>query len=395
MSKKVAVIIVAAGQGVRATTGPTGVPKQYVPLACIPLLSRSVAAFDMHDAVDLILPVIGRDHGAFYSALNLTSGKLLSPATGAASRQGSVLNGLLALEPHTPDLVLIHDAARPLVPAQVIENVLNALVDSKAALPVVPVTDTIKRSSDGAFAAGTLDRAVLWAAQTPQGFDFKSILDAHRAAATHDQEFTDDAAIAEWKGFEVKLVQGHPRNLKVTRPEDFALAEHWLGSGRLMETRTGTGLDIHRFEPGDKVRLAEVDIPHTARLSGHSDADAALHVLTDALLGALAEGDIGQHFPPSDQRWKGEPSRTFLQFAAERVAERGGRIVHLDLTLMCEAPKIGPVSHQMRQNIAEICAIDVSRVSVKATTAEKMGFVGRGEGLLAQGTATIELPRQP
>lgn len=395
MGKKVAVIIVAAGQGVRAASGASALPKQYVPLAGTPLLARSIAVFEAHSRIDLILPIIAKDHSAFYAALELDSGKLLSPVTGAASRQGSVLNGLLALEPHAPDHVLIHDAARPLVSSEVIDNVLNALDHDRAVLPVVAVTDTIKLSTDGLVSAGTIDRSELRAAQTPQGFDFTSILAAHQAAAETGRSFTDDAAIAEWSGIEVRLVAGHSRNLKVTRPEDFALAEHWLGTGTSMETRTGSGLDIHQFVPGNNVRLAEVDIPHTARLSGHSDADAALHVLTDALLGALAEGDIGQHFPPSDQRWKGEPSRTFLSFAADRVVERGGRIVHLDLTLMCEAPKIGPASHQMRRNIAEICGIDLSRVSVKATTAEKMGFVGRGEGLFAHGTATIELPRQP
>lgn len=393
MGTRVAVIIVAAGQGIRARATGDDLPKQYRMLAGKPVLSRSIEAFMAHKSIHLVLPVIGTGHAALFDGLDLQNAKLMPPVFGASARQGSVLAGLHALHAHAPDLVLIHDAARPLVSSDTIDHILSALEQSRAALPVVAVTDTIKRSADGQIASGTEDRSKLWAAQTPQGFDYAAILDAHERAALSDDMFTDDAAIAEWAGIAVTLAEGDPHNIKVTRQQDFALAEHFLGGVQTMETRTGTGLDIHRFEPGTRVRLAEVDIPHSAKLAGHSDADAALHVLTDALLGALAEGDIGQHFPPSDDKWKGAPSRTFLSFAAERVAARGGRIVHLDLTLMCEAPKIGPVSGQMRANIATICGIPVSRVSVKATTSERMGFVGRGEGLLAHGTATIELPR--
>lgn len=393
MRKTIAVILVAAGQGTRAQGALVGAPKQYRDLAGMPVIIRSFNAFAQRTDVDWIVPVISPEHADIYADMDLSADALLAPVSGGATRQASVLAGLEALEPYAPDLVLIHDAARPLVSAQVIDNVTGGLSDALAVLPVTPVIDTIKRSAQGQIANGTEDRSALWAAQTPQGFVFADILSAHRAAAQTEESFTDDAAIAEWAGITAHLVKGDPHNIKVTRPEDFGLGAYFLGERTIMETRTGTGLDVHRFVAGDHVRLAEVDIAHIAKLSGHSDADAALHVLTDALLGALAEGDIGTHFPPSDEKWKGAPSRTFLSFAAERVATRGGRIVHLDLTLMCEAPKIGPHARQMRENIAAICQIDVSRVSVKAGTAEKMGFVGRGEGLFAQGTATVELPR--
>lgn len=387
-------IVVAAGQGVRARTDGTALPKQYMVLAGKPVLERSIAAFQNHPDVDIILPVIGSGHQSYFEKLDLSTTKLMRAVPGSDTRQGSVLAGLRVLVAADPDYVLIHDAARPLVDPVTITNVIDALESLKAALPVVAVTDTIKRSSDGLISQGTEDRSQLWAAQTPQGFHFAEILQAHMSAAESGQDFTDDASIAEWAGLDVRLVEGDTQNLKVTRPEDFARAEHMLETGQMMETRTGTGLDIHRFVAGDHVRLAEVDIPHSAKLSGHSDADIALHVLTDALLGALADGDIGQHFPPSDAQWKDAPSRTFLDFAVNRVTARNGRIVHLDLTLMCEAPKIGPASGQMRANIAAICGIAKSRVSVKATTAEKMGFVGREEGMFAQATATIELPRE-
>ncbi|MCB1516035.1 MAG: bifunctional 2-C-methyl-D-erythritol 4-phosphate cytidylyltransferase/2-C-methyl-D-erythritol 2,4-cyclodiphosphate synthase [Hyphomicrobiaceae bacterium] len=394
----VAVIIVAGGKGIRATSQglsrDEAIPKQYQLIAGFSLISRSILAFADHRKIDVIQCVIGQDHRELYDLHALESGKLLEPVVGGSERQASVLAGLDALEKLRPELVLIHDAARPLVSPEVIEDVLKHLKSATAVLPVVSVVPTIKHSEDGARVDGTPDRSKLYEAQTPQGFRYPDILEAHRKAAKEaDMVFTDDASIAEWAGMEVALSKGERHNIKVTTPEDFALAELYLGQKQAMETRTGTGLDIHRFVTGDKVRLAEVDIPHTHRLEGHSDADAALHVLTDALLGALGEGDIGRHFPPSEPRWKGEPSATFLQFAAERVRERGGRIVHLDLTLMCEAPKIGPHADRMRENIARICGIAVSRVSVKATTSEKMGFVGRGEGLFAHGTASIEVPR--
>jgi 2-C-methyl-D-erythritol 4-phosphate cytidylyltransferase/2-C-methyl-D-erythritol 2,4-cyclodiphosphate synthase len=385
--KTIAVIIVAAGVGERMGGGP----KQYRLLTGTPVLARTIAAFTGRDDVTWVLPVINPSHTDLYAGLGMADAKLLPAIGGAPTRQGSVLAGLEALAPHKPDLVLIQDAARPLIDDDTISGVIAALGD--AALPVLPVTDTIKRSSDGRLAEGTEDRRTLFAAQTPQGFAYPAIVDAHRRAASEPTEFTDDAAIAEWAGIAVTLTKGSPRNLKLTHPEDFERAERLLG-GRSMETRTGTGFDVHPFEPGDAVWLGGVRIPHTARLKGHSDADAALHALTDAIYGALGEGDIGTFFPPSDPQWKGAASAVFLKHAAGLVAERGGRIVNLDLTIVCEAPKISPHVTAMKAAIAEACAISPARVAIKATTSEQLGFTGRGEGLMAMATASVELPRE-
>jgi 2-C-methyl-D-erythritol 4-phosphate cytidylyltransferase/2-C-methyl-D-erythritol 2,4-cyclodiphosphate synthase len=385
--KTIAVIVVAAGTGARVGGGP----KQYRMLAGVPVLARTIAAFTRRGDVNWVLPVINPSHGDLYASLKLDDPKLMPPVGGAATRQGSVLAGLEALASRAPDLVLIHDAARPLVDDDVISGVITALGD--AALPVLPVTDTIKRSSDGRFAEGTEDRNTLFAAQTPQGFSYHAILDAHRRAAAEPAEFTDDAAIAEWAGIAVTLTPGSSRNIKLTHPADFERAERLLG-GTSMETRTGSGYDVHAFEPGDAVWLGGVRIPHTARLTGHSDADAALHALTDAIYGAIGEGDIGTFFPPSDPQWKGAASSVFLKHAAGLVAERGGRIVNLDVTIVCEAPKIGPHVPAMKAAIAEACTISPARVAIKATTSEKLGFIGRGEGVVAMATATIELPRE-
>jgi len=384
----IAVIVVAAGTGARMG----GLPKQYRPLAGTPVLARTLAAFLGRDDIALVLPVVNPAHLEAYAALGLASPKLLPAVGGAATRQGSVLAGLEALAPHQPDLVLIHDAARPLVEAATISGVIAAL--GEAALPVLPVTDTIKRSEDGRTVAGTEDRRQLFAAQTPQGFAFAPLLDAHRRAADEPTEFTDDAAIAEWAGMTVTLTAGSGRNIKLTHPEDFARAERLLLGDKAMETRTGTGFDVHAFVPGDAVWLGGVRIPHSAKLDGHSDADAPLHALTDALYGALGEGDIGSFFPPSDPKWKGAASTIFLAHAAKLVAERGGRIVNLDITIVAEAPKIGPHVAAMKAVIAETCGIVPGRIAIKATTSENMGFVGRREGITSLATATIELPRE-
>jgi 2-C-methyl-D-erythritol 4-phosphate cytidylyltransferase/2-C-methyl-D-erythritol 2,4-cyclodiphosphate synthase len=385
--KTIAVIVVAAGTGERMGGGP----KQYRLLAGTPVLARTIAAFTRRADVSWVLPVINPAHADLYNGLNLSDSKLLAAVGGAPTRQGSVLAGLEALTPNAPDLVLIQDAARPLVDDATITGVIAAL--GEAALPVVPVTDTIKRSSDGRFAEGTPDRRTLFAAQTPQGFAYPVILDAHRRAASEPTEFTDDAAIAEWAGIAVALTPGSPHNIKLTHPADFERAERLLG-GKPMETRTGTGFDVHPFEPGDAVWLGGVRIPHTAKLKGHSDADAAMHALTDAIYGALGEGDIGTFFPPSDPQWKGAASSIFLKHAASLVAKRGGRIVNLDLTIVCEAPKISPHVAAMKAAIADACGIAPGRVAIKATTSEQLGFTGRGEGLMAMATATLELPRE-
>ena len=386
--KTIAVLVVAAGTGERAG----GAPKQYRMLAGTPVLARTIEAFLARPDVSWVLPVIHRDHAALFAGLGLAGPRLLTAVTGAANRQGSVLIGLEALTGRAPDLVLIQDAARPLVDAATIDAVIAALGSGAAALPVVPVTDTIKRSADGRTVAGTEDRKMLFAAQTPQGFAFAPILAAHRRAAGEPAEFTDDAAIAEWAGIPVVLTPGSAKNIKLTLPDDFARAARLLGGD--METRIGTGFDVHPFEPGDAVWLGGVRIPHKHKLKGHSDADAPLHALTDAIYGALGEGDIGTFFPPSDPQWRGAASTLFLKHAAGLVAERGGRIVNLDLTIVCEAPRIAPHVPAMKAAIAEACGVAPSRVAVKATTSERLGFTGRGEGLMAMATASIELPRE-
>jgi 2-C-methyl-D-erythritol 4-phosphate cytidylyltransferase/2-C-methyl-D-erythritol 2,4-cyclodiphosphate synthase len=385
--KTIAVVVVAAGTGGRVGGGP----KQYRLLAGRPVLSRTIEAFTHRPDVSWVQTVVHRDHFEQFGTLGLADPKVLPPVLGAATRQGSVLAGLEALAPFTPDLVLIQDAARPLVDDAVTDGVLAAL--GQAALPVVPVTDTIKRSQDGKFAHGTENRRELFAAQTPQGFAFDVILEAHRRAAGRPEEFTDDAAIAEWAGVPVALTAGSARNIKLTHAEDFERAERLLGGGA-METRVGTGFDVHPFEPGDAVWLGGVRIPHTARLKGHSDADAALHALTDAIYGALGEGDIGTFFPPSDPQWKGAASSVFLKHAAGLVAARGGRIVNLDLTIVCEAPKISPHVAAMKAAIAAASGVAEGRIAIKATTSERLGFTGRNEGLMAMATATLELPRE-
>jgi 2-C-methyl-D-erythritol 4-phosphate cytidylyltransferase / 2-C-methyl-D-erythritol 2,4-cyclodiphosphate synthase len=291
-----------------------------------------------------------------------------------------------------PDLVLIHDAARPYASAALVSRAIAAVAATGAAVPVMPVADTVKSVDASGHIEGTLDRTKLRTVQTPQVFAFAPVLDAHRRAATSGRDdFTDDAALAEWAGLKVAVFAGEAGNLKLTTPDDVARAarDH---AAALADTRTGSGFDVHAFAPGDHVMLGGVKIPHERGVTGHSDADVALHALTDAVLGALAEGDIGSHFPPSDPQWSGASSDRFLAFAVERVCARGGRIAHLDLTVVCEAPRVGPHRDAMRARIAGIAGIEVDRVAVKATTSERLGFTGRGEGIAAMATATVRLP---
>jgi len=320
---------------------------------------------------------------------------LLPPVAGGATRQQSVRAGLEALAQHAPDKVLIHDAARPFLDAPLIGRVIAGLDFHAAALPGLPVTDTLKRAVGGRVTE-TLDRHALWRAQTPQGFHFAAILAAHRAAATSGAaEFTDDAGLAEWFGLEVSLVEGAEANRKLTTAEDFVMADEHLQRGGVRKAptiRVASGYDVHVLGPGDAVILCGVAIPHHQRLIGHSDADVGLHALTDALLGAIGDGDIGVHFPPSDERWRGATSELFLKDAAGRIAARGGEIVHVDLTFLCEAPRIGPYRDQMRGSVAAMLGLDIGQVSVKATTNEGLGFIGRGEGIAAMATATVSLP---
>jgi 2-C-methyl-D-erythritol 4-phosphate cytidylyltransferase/2-C-methyl-D-erythritol 2,4-cyclodiphosphate synthase len=317
---------------------------------------------------------------------------VLEPVAGGATRQASVRAGLEALVSCTPDIVLVHDAARPFASASLITRAIEAAEKTGAAIPALPVTDTVKRIDNAGTIEATLDRNSIRLVQTPQAFAFPVLFDAHRRALAQGRDdFTDDAALAEWAGIKVSVFAGEPGNIKFTTPEDFARAEAIQSAG-LGDVRTGSGLDVHAFGPGDHVTLGGIRIPHAQALTGHSDADVALHALTDAILGALADGDIGAHFPPSDPQWRGASSDRFLTFAVERVRARGGRIAHLDLTIVCEAPRIGEHRDRMRANIANLAGIGIERVGVKATTSEKLGFTGRGEGIAAYATATIRLP---
>jgi 2-C-methyl-D-erythritol 4-phosphate cytidylyltransferase/2-C-methyl-D-erythritol 2,4-cyclodiphosphate synthase len=389
-----AAVIVAAGRGARAQRG-SEVPKQYLPLAGEPVLAHSLRVLAAHPQIDVTLVVISPDDAKLYEgAAAPFAGRLLRPVSGGATRQASVLAGLEALGTRSPERVLIHDAARPFLDADLVGALIAALDTSPGAIAAEPVSDTLKQAAADGTIARTVDRAGLWRAQTPQAFRYDAILDAHRrAAAAGRSDFTDDAGLAEWAGLAVKLVASSPRNMKLTTAADIDLAERLLApAASLLEPRNGTGFDVHCFAAGDHVWLCGVKIAHTHRLEGHSDADVGLHALTDALLGAIGDGDIGQHFPPSDPAWRGAPSRIFLTDAAERVRKLGGRIANVDVTFLCEAPKVGPHRQSMREAVAGILGIDVSRVGVKATTMEGLGFIGRGEGIAAMASATVLLP---
>ncbi len=375
-------LVVGAGEGRRFGGA---VPKQYRTLVGEPVMRRALRAFLAHPEVTSVQAVIDPSHRAHYDAA--TAGlDLPEPVAGGAVRQQSVACGLESVAALAPDKVLIHDAARPLVSAAVISRVLAALDASPGAVPALPVADTLKRGVDG-FVKTTVERQDLWRAQTPQGFRFAAILAAHRQAPAAG--LTDDAAVAEHAGFAVAIVEGADDNIKITTEHDLTRAARLLGAG---ETRTGIGIDAHQFGPGDHVMLCGVAVPFEHGLVGHSDADVGLHAATDALLGAIGAGDIGGHFPPSDPQWKGAASEVFLRRAGELVAARGGRIIHLDVTLICERPKIGPHREAMTARIASILWIAEGRVSVKATTTDRMGFTGRAEGIAAQAVATVTLP---
>ena len=390
---RTAALIVAAGRGARAGSGAAS-PKQYCRLGGEAMLTRTIRAFVTHPGVETVVVAIHPDDAVLYEAASTPfAGRLLAAVVGGARRQDSVLAGLEALHLHRPETVLIHDAARPFVDAAVIDRVIASLETNAGALPCLPVTDTLKRG-DGGRVTGTVAREDLWRAQTPQGFKFNGILAAHRAAAEEPaREFTDDAAIAEWFGLDVALVEGSEHNCKLTTAEDLKIADEMLRTeGAPGTIRVGSGYDVHALGPGDAVTLCGVRIPHAKTLIGHSDADVGLHALTDALLGAIADGDIGVHFPPSDDRWRGAASDIFLKAAADKIRARGGEIVHVDVTLLCEAPRIGPYRDAMRACMAGTLGIDVDQVSIKATTNEGLGFVGRGEGIAAMATATVRLP---
>mgnify|MGYP003700458119 FL=1 len=385
-------IIVAAGRGTRAGAGG---PKQYRDLAGRAVIAWTADAFLNHPKIDAVRVIIHRDdRDEYHAAMGalLDHPKLLDPVFGGAERQDSVRLGIESIEADAPKHVLIHDAARPFIDERTISRVIDAQQSSDGAVAALPVHDTIKRANEGNKIETTVPRDALWRAQTPQGFHFDKILAAHRAAA--GQQLTDDAAVAEAAGLSVALVAGSPDNMKITQAEDFGMAETLLGrKAHKMEYRTGHGFDVHAFEDGTAVIICGVEIPHSHKLKGHSDADVGMHALTDAIFGAIGAGDIGDHFPPSDAQWKGAPSRVFLEKARDLVTERKGQITHCDVTLMCEAPKIGPHRDKMRNALAEILQIGAARISVKATTTEQLGFTGRREGIAAIATATVALPQ--
>ena len=378
-------LVVAAGRGTRLDGG---LPKQYLRLGGKPLLRHALDTLRAHRGLDGVRVVLHPDDRALYDAA--TDGlDLLPPVPGGAARQDSARLGLESLADLAPGRVLIHDAARPFVDHTMIDRVLAALDEADGAIPALPVNDTVKRAGAPNLIAETVDRAGLWRAQTPQGFRYDKILAAHRAAAGRD--LPDDAAVAEQARLAVKLVAGSEDNFKVTTQDDLRRAERLLDT-RLGDVRTGQGFDVHPFGPGDHVWLCGVRVPHEQALVGHSDADVGLHALTDAILGALGAGDIGMHFPPSDPQWSGAASHLFLAHAAQLVALAGGAIANLDVTIICERPRVGPYRDAMVRRVAEILALDARRVSVKATTTERLGFTGRGEGIAASAIATLRLP---
>ena len=382
-----AALVLAGGSGNRFGGS---VPKQYRALRGQSVLRHSIAAFAAHPGIDTVQAVIRAEDRTLYeeAAAGLD---LLPPVEGGATRQESArlgLESLAELSSGSPSRVLIHDAARPVIDAALIARVIAAIDSHPAAIPAISVGDTLKRGEDGVIAA-TIDRAQLWRAQTPQAFRMDDILAAHRASS--GAELSDDAAVAERAGLTVALVAGKEDNIKITSEADLRLAERLMG-GSAGEVRVGAGFDVHAFGPGNSVMLGGVAIPHENGLIGHSDGDAALHALTDAILGAIAAGDIGVHFPPDDPKWRDAASETFLRHAGTLVAERGGEILHLDLTVICERPKIGPHRAVMAARIADILELELGRVSIKATTTEGLGFTGRAEGIAAQATATLRLP---
>jgi 2-C-methyl-D-erythritol 4-phosphate cytidylyltransferase/2-C-methyl-D-erythritol 2,4-cyclodiphosphate synthase len=374
----IAAILVAAGSGNRFGAET---PKQFLRLASRPVIRH--AAESLAREVDLLQPV--GEAAPIEAALEGMAHLPVVP--GGATRQASVRAGLEALVPHTPDLVLVHDAARPLIPPGTIPALLAALQQAPGAIPAVPVADTLKRGANGQIVE-TVPRAGLFRAQTPQAFRFAALLAAHRAPATDTA--TDDASLLEAAGQTVLLVPGADENIKLTYPEDLQRLERAMGGS--LVPRVGTGFDVHAFADGRPLVLCGVTINHPRGLAGHSDADVGIHALCDAIYGALAEGDIGRHFPPSEAAWKDADSARFLVHAAGRIAARGGRLANVDVTLICERPKIAPYAAAMTARLATLLGVDASRVSVKATTTERLGFTGRGEGIAAQAVATVLVP---
>jgi 2-C-methyl-D-erythritol 4-phosphate cytidylyltransferase / 2-C-methyl-D-erythritol 2,4-cyclodiphosphate synthase len=389
------ILVVAAGRGERA--GQAEGPKQYRPIGGMPVLLHTIKGFAAWPHAVAIVIAIHEDDTAPYQACarSFPDKVRIEAVIGGATRQASVLKGLEAFEGSGITHVMIHDAVRPFFTPGLLDRIRDAhLGGERAVLPVTPVADTLKRSTADDYCDGTVPRTGLYAAQTPQSFDYDLILAGHRAAAAAEKnDFTDDAAIAEWQEVPVKLVEGDRDNIKLTLRRDIELADERLRGAMIPDIRTGNGYDVHQLVEGDGVTLCGVFIAHAQTLKGHSDADVALHALTDALLATCGAGDIGDHFPPSDPQWKGAASRIFLEHAAKIVRDHGGTIMNADVSIIAEAPKIGPHRESMRKMLAEMLGIDLERCSVKATTNEKIGFVGRGEGIAAIATATVAYGR--
>ncbi|MBW8317871.1 MAG: bifunctional 2-C-methyl-D-erythritol 4-phosphate cytidylyltransferase/2-C-methyl-D-erythritol 2,4-cyclodiphosphate synthase [Arenimonas sp.] len=393
----IGIIIVAAGRGERAGSSVEG-PKQYRRIGGKPVIAHTLGRFLAWPKTARIVTVIHPDDVALFETArgDLAGGEKVAVCFGGATRQQSVLAGLKALSGSNVTHVMIHDAVRPFVDEDLLERIA-AGIDAREAclLPVMPVTDTLKRGDAAGLVVETVSRAGLFSAQTPQTFSYPAIVKAHEAAAESGRnDFTDDASIAEWAGLAVRLVEGSPDNVKLTLQKDIAMADARLNRTALPDVRTGNGYDVHQLVPGDGVTLCGIFIPHDQALKGHSDADVALHALTDALLATCGAGDIGDHFPPSDPQWKDAPSRIFLEHAARIVRKAGGTIMNADISLIAEAPKIGPHRQAMREKLSEILAITLDRCSVKATTNETIGFVGRREGIAAIATATVVFARE-
>lgn len=387
----VGILVVAAGRGERAGAPQDG-PKQYRKIGGKPIIAHTLEGFMTWPHVSRIVVVIHPDDEALLAEATTGLSNMVAIKTtfGGSTRQQSVLSGLRQLEADGASHVLIHDAVRPFFNHALLDDILSALqAGAVAVLPATPVADTLKRIGDGGRVTETVPRAGLYAAQTPQAFELPAILAAHEQAALGGRtDFTDDASIAEWAGLSVQLVAGSPDNIKLTVARDIAMADEKL-SAVLPDVRTGNGYDVHQLEPGNGVTLCGVFLPHDQRLKGHSDADVALHALTDALLATCGAGDIGDHFPPSDPQWKGAASSIFIEHAARIVRDNGGTIMNADVTLIAEAPKIGPRRLEMRQKLSEYLGISLDRCSVKATTNEEIGFVGRREGIAAIATASV------
>ncbi|MBV1702344.1 MAG: bifunctional 2-C-methyl-D-erythritol 4-phosphate cytidylyltransferase/2-C-methyl-D-erythritol 2,4-cyclodiphosphate synthase [Hyphomicrobiales bacterium] len=387
---KVAVLVVAAGRGTRFGSH---VPKQFHNLGAKSILQATLLACTGGLPQARIACVIHADDKAQYHADTAALGlRLLPPVIGGATRQASVLAGLQALQDDPPDIVLIHDGVRPFVSAKLLAAAVEAAQTFGAAIPGLSITDTIQKTDALQQIVETLERDHLYSVQTPQAFRYHLILEAHLAARAAGRiTLTDDASVASFAGHKVTIFQGEAQNRKITMQEDLARANADLLAD-LPDIRTGQGFDVHAFGPGNQVWLGGVSIPHAQGLIGHSDADVLLHAITDAILGALADGDIGAHFPPSDPKWRGAASSLFLEDAMQRVAARRGRVVHIDATLICEHPKVGPHREAIRQSIAAITGLNLDRVAVKATTSERLGFTGRGEGIAAMALVTLRLP---